>query len=237
MGLHVIFQATLVAQLVLLLLLVMSVSSWAIIIQKWIQLSMARKQALEGLERFTKARDLREAVHSLGGDSSSPLYNVAQQGVAEFNRLKEAGNSGDVVVDNVRRALRQGVSESMAKLSSSVPFLATTANTAPFIGLLGTVWGIMYAFHQIAQMKTASIAVVAPGIAEALIATAVGLFVAIPASVGYNSFLSMMQTIEGELVNFAGVFLNRVQRELNTSRGSGAASAPASGVSPGAAPR
>ena len=223
MGLHVIFQATLVAQLVLLLLLVMSVSSWAIIIQKWIQLSMARKQALEGLERFTKARDLREAVHSLGGDSSSPLYNVAQQGVAEFNRLKEAGNSGDVVVDNVRRALRQGVSESMTKLSSSVPFLATTANTAPFIGLLGTVWGIMYAFHQIAQMKTASIAVVAPGIAEALIATAVGLFVAIPASVAYNSFLSMMQTIESELVNFAGVFLNRVQRELNTSKGVGAA--------------
>ena len=232
MGLHVIFEATLVAQLVLLLLLVMSVSSWAIIIHKWIALSRARKQAVEGLLRFTNARDLREAVHSLGGDSSSPLYHVAQQGVAEFNRLKEARNSGDVVADNVRRALRQGVTEAMTKLSSSVPFLATTANTAPFIGLLGTVWGIMHAFHQIAQMKTASIAVVAPGIAEALIATAVGLFVAIPASVGYNSFLSMMQTIEGELVNFAGVFLNRVQRELNMSRGSGAAPGSQSGATP-----
>jgi len=223
MSLQVIFKATLVAQMVLLLLLIMSVSSWAIIIHKWITLARARKQAAESLERFTRARDLREAVHSLGGDSSSPLYHVAQQGVAEFNRLKEAGNSGDVVVDNVRRALRQGVSEAMTRLSASVPFLATTANTAPFIGLLGTVWGIMYAFHQIAQMKTASIAVVAPGIAEALIATAVGLFVAIPASVAYNSFLSMMQTIESELVNFAGVFLNRVQRELNTSKGVGAA--------------
>jgi biopolymer transport protein TolQ len=147
---------------------------------------------------------------------------VAQQGVAEFNRLKEAGNSGDVVADNVRRALRQGVTEAMTKLSSSVSFLATTANTAPFIGLFGTVWGIMYSFHQIAQMKTASIATVAPGISEALIATAVGLFVAIPATIGYNSFLSMMQTIEGELVNFAGVFLNRVQRELNVHRGTNA---------------
>lgn len=217
--LDMILEATLVAQLVMLLLLVMSVSSWTLIIHKWITLSRARKRAEEGLVRFTNARDLRDAVQSLGGDASSPLYHVAQQGVAEFNRLKEAGNSGDVVADNVRRALRQGVTESMTKLGASVSFLATTANTAPFIGLFGTVWGIMYSFHQIAQMKTASIATVAPGISEALIATAVGLFVAIPATVGYNSFLGMMQTIEGELVNFAGVFLNRVQRELNAYRG------------------
>jgi len=223
--LDMIFEATLVAQLVMALLLVMSVSSWTMIIHKWITLSRARKRAEEGLVRFTNARDLREAVQSLGGDSSSPLYHVAQQGVAEFNRLKEAGNSGDVVADNVRRALRQGVTEAMTKLGSSVSFLATTANTAPFIGLFGTVWGIMYSFHQIAQMKTASIATVAPGISEALIATAVGLFVAIPATVGYNSFLSMMQTIEGELVNFAGVFLNRVQRELNVHKGSNASNA------------
>lgn len=217
--LDIMLEATLVAQLIMLLLLVMSVSSWTMIIHKWITLSRARKRAEEGLVRFTNARDLREAVQSLGGDASSPLYHVAQQGVAEFNRLKEAGNSGDVVADNVRRALRQGVTESMSKLSSSVSFLATAANTAPFIGLFGTVWGIMHSFHQIAQMKTASIATVAPGISEALIATAVGLFVAIPATVGYNSFLGMMQTIEGELVNFAGVFLNRVQRELNVYRG------------------
>ena len=217
--LDMIFEATLVAQLVLLLLLVMSVSSWTLIIHKWITLSSARKRAEEGVVRFTNARDLREAVQLLGGDSGSPLYHVAQQGVAEFNRLKEAGNSGDVVADNVRRALRQGVTESMSRLGSSISFLATTANTAPFIGLFGTVWGIMHSFHQIAQQKSASIATVAPGISEALIATAVGLFVAIPATVGYNSFLGAMQTIEGEMVNFAGVFLNRVQRELNVYRG------------------
>ena len=222
--LDMILKATLVNQLVLLLLVAMSVASWAMIIHKWIALSSARKRAEEGLVRFTNARDLREAVQSLGGDSSSPLYHVAQQGVAEFNRLKEAGNSGDVVADNVRRALRQGVTEAMTKLSASVSFLATTANTAPFIGLFGTVWGILHSFHQIAQMKSASIATVAPGISEALIATALGLFVAIPATVGYNSFLSMMQTIEGELVNFAGVFLNRVQRELNVHKGSNAPS-------------
>ena len=221
--LDIILEATLVAQLVMLLLVAMSISSWSMIIYKWFTLSSAKKKAASGLERFTNARDLREAVQSLGGDVGSPLYHVAQQGVAEFNRLKEAGNSGDVVSDNVRRALRQGVSESMAGLNSSLSFLATAANTAPFIGLFGTVWGIMYSFHQISQLKTASIATVAPGISEALIATAVGLFVAIPATVGYNTFLGTMQHIEGELVNFAGVFLNRVQRELNAHSGSKAA--------------
>ena len=217
--LDMVLQATLVAKLVLVFLLVMSMSSWTLIIYKWITLGSAKKKALSGIERFTNARDLRDAVQSLGGDASSPLYHVAQQGVAEFNRLKEAGNSGDVVADNVRRALRQGVNQSMSKLQTSISFLATTANTAPFIGLFGTVWGIMYSFHQIGLQKSASLATVAPGISEALIATAVGLFVAIPATIGYNSFLSSMQAIESELVNFAGVFLNRVQRELNAYRG------------------
>ncbi|MDR2160592.1 MAG: protein TolQ [Desulfovibrio sp.] len=211
---NMIFQATLVAKLVLLLLLVLSVSSWTLILYKYFSLSWARKKALAGLDRFTRARDLREAIQSLGGDDRSPLYHVAQQGVAEFNRLKEAGNSDHLVADNVRRSLRQGVSESLGQLSSSLSFLATTANTAPFIGLFGTVWGILYSFHQIGLQKTASLAAVAPGISEALVATAVGLFVAIPATVGYNLFLGMLSAIESELVNFAGVFLNRVQREI-----------------------
>lgn len=217
--LNMVMQATIVAKMVLVLLLLMSLSSWTLIIHKWLTLRSAKKKAAEGIERFTNARDLREAVQSLGGDLRSPLYHVAQQGVAEFNRLKEAGNSGDVVADNVRRALRQGVNESLSRLSSSVSFLATAANTAPFIGLFGTVWGIMFSFHQIGMQKSASLATVAPGISEALIATAVGLFVAVPATVGYNSFLGTMQTLEGELINFAGVFLNRVQRELNAYRG------------------
>ncbi len=212
---EMIMKATLVAKLILLLLVGMSISSWTLIIGKFFSLSAAKRKALAGLARFTDARDLREAVQVLGTDSASPLYHVAQQGVAEFNRLKEAGNTGEVVADNVRRSLRQGVSESMSQLSSSLSFLATAANTAPFIGLFGTVWGIMFSFHQIGAAKSASLATVAPGISEALIATAVGLFVAIPATVGYNMFLGMMQNIESELVNFAGVFLNRVQRELN----------------------
>ena len=115
-------------------------------------------------------------------------------------------------------ALRQGVDMEMTRLTSSLSFLATSANTAPFIGLFGTVWGIMNTFHAIGAMKSASLATVAPGISEALIATAMGLLVAIPATIGYNTFHGSLGVLETRLVNFAGMFLNRVQRELNAHR-------------------
>lgn len=211
-------QATLVAKAVLVLLLFMSIGSWALMFSKWLNIRSALKKAAEGMERFNRARDLREAVQSLGGDPESPLYTVAHEGVTEFNRSKEAGNSEEVVVDNVRRSLRQGVGMEMSRLNASLSFLATSANTAPFIGLFGTVWGIMNTFHAIGAMKSASLATVAPGISEALIATAMGLAVAIPATVGYNSFQGRLSHLETSLINFAGMFLNRVQRELNAHR-------------------
>lgn len=211
-------QASLVAKAVLALLVLMSIGSWALMIQKWFALGSAHNKADEGLGRFERARDLREAVQSLGSDPASPLYFVAHQGVLEFNRSKELGNSSDVVVDNVRRALRQGVGTELARLHHSLSLLATTANTAPFIGLFGTVWGIMHSFHSIGMLKSASLATVAPGISEALVATAIGLAVAVPATVGYNIFLGKLGEVDTKLVNFAGVFLNRVQRELNAQR-------------------
>lgn len=211
-------QATLVAKAVLVVLVIMSVASWALMFRKWLNIRSAMKKAADGMDRFNHARDLREAVQALGGDPDSPLYTVAHEGVTEFNRSKEAGNTEDVVVDNVRRSLRQGVDMEMTRISKSLPFLATSANTAPFIGLFGTVWGIMSTFHAIGAMKSASLATVAPGISEALIATAMGLLVAIPATVGYNSFSGQLGVLETRLVNFAGMFLNRVQRELNAHR-------------------
>ena len=134
----------------------------------------------------------------------------------EFNRSKEAGNSSEIVVDNVRRSLRQGVASEMARLERSLSLLATTANTAPFIGLFGTVWGIMHSFHSIGMLKSASLATVAPGISEALVATAIGLGVAVPATIGFNIFMGKLSQVD--TLNFAGVFLNRVQRELNAHR-------------------
>ena len=214
----IVARAGLVAKVVLALLLVMSVGSWALMIQKSISLNSASRKARNGIENFEKAPNLREAVQSLGADPASPLYYIAHQGVMEFNRSKELGNSSDVVVDNVRRALRQGVASELARLQRSFSLLATTANTAPFIGLFGTVWGIMGSFHSIGMLKTASLATVAPGISEALVATAIGLGVAVPATVGFNIFMGKLSQVDTLLVNFAGFFLNRVQRELNAHR-------------------
>lgn len=211
-------QASLVAKAVLALLLVMSIASWGLMIQKYIALNAANNKALSGTDRFEKAPNLREAVQSLGADPSSPLYYIAHQGVLEFNRSKEMGNSSEVVVDNVRRSLRQGVGSELSRLQRSISLLATTANTAPFIGLFGTVWGIMSSFHSIGLLKSASLATVAPGISEALIATAIGLAVAVPATIGFNVFMGKLSQVDTLLVNFAGVFLNRVQREINAHR-------------------
>ena len=211
-------QASLVAKAVLAFLVIMSIGSWGLMIQKFIGLSAANKKALIGTERFEKAANLREAVQSLGSDPTSPLYYIAHQGVLEFNRSKELGNSSEVVVDNVRRALRQGVGTELARLQSSLSVLATCANTAPFIGLFGTVWGIMSSFHSIGMLKSASLATVAPGISEALVATAIGLAVAVPATIGFNIFMGKLSQVDTLLVNFAGVFLNRVHREINAHR-------------------
>ena len=208
-------QATLVAKAVLVVLLFMSVFSWALMFRKWMNIRAALKKAADGMDRFNHARDLREAVQSLGGDPDSPLYTVAHEGVTEFNRSKEAGNSEDVVVDNVRRALRQGVDMEMTRLTSSLSFLATSANTAPFIGLFGTVWGIMNSFIGIAQTQTTNLAVVAPGIAEALLATAIGLVAAIPAVVIYNVFARQIGGFKAMLGDVAAQVLLLQSRDLD----------------------
>lgn len=212
-------HATLTVKCVLGLLVGMSVVSWSVILFKVFVLSQARSRAKQDYKKFVGAENLAEGMRALGRDQSSPVYRSGVCAMNELRRLESAGlldNAHmDVVIDNLRRALRQGVSSQLGELSRSLSFLATCGNSAPFIGLFGTVWGIMHSFHSIGQMKTAALAAVAPGISEALIATAVGLAVAIPATIGYNFFLGMLQTIETELVNFAGAFLNTVQRELS----------------------
>ncbi len=210
-----ILEATLLSQLVLAFLLFMSVGSWTLIFLKFRSLKMATSKAKEGIERFENAKDLREAVQSIGTDPDSPLYVITQRGVNEFNSSREAGATSDIVVQNVTRALEQGTSTEWTRLNSKMSLLATCANTAPFIGLFGTVWGIMYSFTNIGLMQSASLATVAPGISEALIATAVGLFVAIPASMAYNGFSGMISAVESLLGNFSSTFINRVQRELS----------------------
>ncbi len=207
-------EATLISQLILLFLIFMSIGSWTVIFMKYRGLHLAKLKTLAGIKEFENANDLRNAVLSISEDSDSPLYAITQRGVNEFNSSRESGIQSNIVVQNVLRSLEQGVAYEGTRLYSKMSLLATCASTAPFIGLLGTVWGIMHSFHAIGLMKSASLATVAPGISEALIATAVGLFVAIPASMAYNAFSGKINAIEALLHNFSYSFINRVEKEL-----------------------
>jgi len=210
--------ATIVVKVVLAILVIMSVISWALIVYKFILLTLTKKAIRKEFKDFNGAKDLASALRQLKQRRKSRLYMIGARAVTEIRALEKSGlpaaNKADVASDNIRRVLRQAVSSEVGGLAYALSFLATCTNSAPFIGLFGTVWGIMNSFQSISMQQSAALTTVAPGIAEALVATAVGLAVAIPASVAYNSFLGLLNAIESELVNFAGAFLNRVQREL-----------------------
>ncbi len=211
--------ATLGVQLVLALLALMSMWSWTIIFTKIILYKRTRRQVSRGYVLFNDAHDLSEGLQAVSRDGDTALSRVGLLAVGEFRKLEKADIERErkrmLVKDTLRRVLRQGVNEEMKRLSSSLSFLATCANAAPFIGLFGTVWGIMHAFHSIGLSQSAALATVAPGISEALVTTAIGLVVAIPATIAYNYLLSLLGEVETELVNYAGAFLNRVEREVS----------------------
>jgi len=210
--------ATLVVKIVLIILALMSIISWTLIFYKLFLYSRVKRSIGREMSMFEEARDLGTALRTLKKRPGSRLYIIGAKAVAEIRSLEKSGLSPNgkvkVASDNIRRVLRQSVSQEINSLAYALSFLATCTNSAPFIGLFGTVWGIMNAFQAIGVQKSAALATVAPGIAEALVATAIGLAVAIPASVAYNAFLGLLNSIESEMVNYAGSFLNRAQREL-----------------------
>jgi len=212
-------EAALVVKLVLVILLLMSVLSWALIFYKLYILNKTKKDISEDYRTFSKAVDFVNALRTLKKKPSSSLYRIGTKAVNEIKALERSNlddqSKSAVGVENTRRVLRQAVSTEVNRVGYALSFLATCANSAPFLGLFGTVWGIMHTFQSIGMQESTALSAVAPGIAEALVATAFGLGVAIPASIAYNSFLSMLESIEAELINYAGDFLNRAQRELS----------------------
>ncbi len=211
-------QSSLLNQIIMLVLLGMSLSCWTIIISKFISYRRFRALVQDQIENFERAADLAEAMKASRLSAQSPLYSIGLAAIKEIQKLEQSQLSASVkfriAEDNVRRVLRQGVSAHLKKLSASLSFLAICANSALLIGLLGTVWGIMNSFHSIGVQRGATLATVAPGISEALITTAFGLVVAIPATIFYNILWERLNTIQSDLIDFAGSFLNRAQREL-----------------------
>ncbi len=210
-------------QFVLLVLLAFSVVSWAIIFLKYRLIGKAQAQSEGFLQAFWNNTNLDSLYEISSGLLESPLAKVFRAGYREFSRVNQAvsgesqENSIAVAtevsgVENIRRALVRARSLESNRLERSLIFLATTGSTTPFIGLFGTVWGIMNAFRGIGRTGAASLAVVAPGISEALVATAAGLAAAIPAVVAYNYYVNRTRALGEEMENFSFEFLNLVER-------------------------
>jgi biopolymer transport protein TolQ len=234
---HMISNAGFVVQMVMLLLLFFSITSWAIIIIKYRYLKRAFKESSQFVEFFWKCRDLSDAFSMAKKLSSSPVARIFRVGYVELNKVSRISRDGGKTaarqgggkpgtingqgagMGNVKRALRRATNAETTRMTQMVPFLATTGNTAPFIGLFGTVWGIMNSFHGIGLTGSASLAVVAPGISEALVATAAGLAAAIPAVIAFNHFSNRIGMLEAELNNFSADFLNIVERDILISGG------------------
>lgn len=210
-----------VVKLVLLTLIFFSVVSWAIILFKLFQVHRANSESVRFMDLFWKSKRFDAISSQVDRFPNSPLTVLFNEGYGELKKVVETdekstgGFSTDLGgVENVSRAMRRATNSEITRLERYLTFLATTGSTSPFIGLFGTVWGIMTAFEGIGKTGSASLAVVAPGIAEALIATAIGLVAAIPAVMAYNHFQHKIRVLVQEMDSFSTEFLNIVQRNI-----------------------
>jgi len=218
--LSLIVEATLVVQLVMLALLTASVTSWVMIIQRWMVLNSAEQSMLSFERRFWSGMDLSQ-LYREGSDQQKAnkptggMENIFRAGFKEFMRLRQQGGvSPDSVMAGAQRAMRVAYSREEEKLEKHLPFLATVGSVTPYIGLFGTVIGIMNSFISLSEQAQASLQVVAPGIAEALIATAMGLFAAIPAVVAYNRYSSKVEAITNNYITFTEEFSGILHRQV-----------------------
>ncbi|TET24110.1 MAG: protein TolQ [Candidatus Aminicenantes bacterium] len=208
--LKLILQGSIVVQLVLLVLIFFSVFSWAVIFFKRNTLKAASSQSKKFLSIFKKSRDLLEVNKAAKKYKASPLSALFQAGYKDLSYRAKSNPNPELTsanLESLNRALLKASNKEISRLEHMMSFLATTGSVTPFIGLFGTVWGIMDAFIEIAKLKSAALVTVAPGIAEALIATALGLFAAIPAVIAYNYFLHRIKNVASEMEDFSIEFL------------------------------
>ena len=214
--LDLVLNASLVVQLVLLGLVLASVLSWAAIFDRSRVLKRAR-QAADGFEqKFWSGGDLSALYRELGQDEKNltGLAAIFRNGFKEYVRLRKTSPDDTMaVIMGAERSMRVALSREMDRLESNLPFLATVGSTSPYVGLFGTVWGIMHAFHALGNVQQATLALVAPGISEALVATAIGLFAAIPAVVAFNRYSSQVERLNNRYEEFMEEFSTLLQRQ------------------------
>ena len=217
--LELVSNATIVVQLVMALLVLASVVSWILVFQKAFLLASVRRMATAFEDDFWSGEDLRALYVELdeGETEVIGLESIFHAGFKEYSRSSQLyGTQAERIMQNVQRAMRVAIAREEERLEAALPFLATVGSTSPYIGLFGTVWGIMNSFRGLAMVNQATLSVVAPGISEALIATAIGLFAAIPAVIAYNRFSAQVEVIMNRFDTFSEEFsaiLNRSIKE------------------------
>lgn len=222
--LGLLIEASFVVQLVMLILLAMSVMSWTMIFRRRKALSEAVVEAKRFEDKFWSGIDLSKLYQEISARSSNNgLETLFKAGFKEFARLhKTNSRQPAAVMEGTQRAMRVGLSREVERLEMHLPFLATVGSISPYIGLFGTVWGIMNSFIALGAVEQATLAMVAPGIAEALIATAIGLFAAIPAVIAYNKFSHQVEMLESSYANFVEEFANILHRQAVSNGGDAA---------------
>jgi biopolymer transport protein TolQ len=191
-------EASLFVQVIMVLLMLASVASWAVIIDKSRVLKKAAVAAQEFETSFWSGVDLSSLYREMARADATPqgMAGIFESGFREFGKLKQSSLSSEQIIEGARRAMRVSHLREMDRLEHNLAFLATVSNTSPYVGLFGTVWGIMSSFHALGNVQSATIAMVAPGISEALIATAMGLFAAIPAGIAFNRYADQVNRLE-----------------------------------------
>ena len=215
---QLVVDATLPVQGVMFLLVIASVISWGMIFSRWKAISAADKSMEQFEDRFWSGVDLGRLYVQVNNDpdADSGQEHIFVAGFKEFARLRQQSHAeGEAVMDGAERAMRVALAREQEKLETHLSFLATVGSTSPYVGLLGTVWGIMNSFLSLAAMKQATIAVVAPGIAEALVATAAGLLAAIPAVIAYNRYSSQTDRLLANYETFSDEFSSILHRKVH----------------------
>ncbi len=216
---HLVVNASFVVQLVMLILLTASVVSWTYIFTKRKELKQSFDVTEEFEEAFWSGKELTDLYKKLSASEFEPegIEKIFMAGYKEFSRMRQKEDvDPDVQVENAQRVMRIELNRELDRLDESLPFLATVGSASPYVGLFGTVWGIMNSFVALGDVKQATLAQVAPGIAEALIATAIGLFAAIPAVISYNRFSTRLGILTGRFDLFVEEFIVLLQRQAHT---------------------